>query len=422
MKVCIHRGTQEIGGSCVEIESQGQRIVLDIGLPLHGADADGPPLPPVQGFEHPDPGLLGVIISHAHLDHYGLAHLLPPKTPFLIGQAGENILRAAALFSPTGLGLNCATHLEDRQPIQLGPFAITPFLVDHSAYDAYAILVQADGRSLFYTGDLRAHGRKGALFEKLLREPPSQVDVLLMEGTTVGRPDAEKGFATEAELEHAMVEVFKQMAGMALVWCSGQNIDRLVTVFRACRRAGRQLIIDMYTAEILRATGNANVPQADWDFIKVFLPQSQKRRIKAAGAFDVANRYGKEDRIFSEKLAAAAPKSVMIFRPSMMADLDQAKCLNGAGLVYSMWSGYLRDEKNRPLLQWVADRQIPLVECHTSGHASVEDLQRLRRCFASAPVVPIHTQHADRFVKLFGNVQFRKDGQWWTVQKATVVF
>jgi type II secretory pathway component GspD/PulD (secretin) len=31
-----------------------------------------------------------------------------------------------------------------RRPIVLGPFTITPFLVDHSAYDAYAILVEAD--------------------------------------------------------------------------------------------------------------------------------------------------------------------------------------------------------------------------------------------------------------------------------------
>jgi hypothetical protein len=34
MKVCIHRGTNKIGGTCVEIESQGKRIVLDVGLLL----------------------------------------------------------------------------------------------------------------------------------------------------------------------------------------------------------------------------------------------------------------------------------------------------------------------------------------------------------------------------------------------------
>ena len=38
MRICIHRGAHQIGGSCVEVESQGQRLLLDLGLPLplHG--------------------------------------------------------------------------------------------------------------------------------------------------------------------------------------------------------------------------------------------------------------------------------------------------------------------------------------------------------------------------------------------------
>ena len=34
MHVCIHRGSKQIGGSCVEVESRGQRILIDLGLPL----------------------------------------------------------------------------------------------------------------------------------------------------------------------------------------------------------------------------------------------------------------------------------------------------------------------------------------------------------------------------------------------------
>ena len=70
MKACIHRGTKEIGGTCVEVESQGMRIVLDVGVPLDVADPDQFDLHPVKGFEKPDPSLLGVVISHPHQDHY----------------------------------------------------------------------------------------------------------------------------------------------------------------------------------------------------------------------------------------------------------------------------------------------------------------------------------------------------------------
>ena len=40
MRVCIHRGTKEIGGTCIELEAQGQRLVLDVGLPLNGRHND----------------------------------------------------------------------------------------------------------------------------------------------------------------------------------------------------------------------------------------------------------------------------------------------------------------------------------------------------------------------------------------------
>jgi ribonuclease J len=413
MRACIHRGTKEIGGTCVEVESQGKRIVLDIGVPLDVADPDQFELPPVNGFQQHDPSLLGVIISHPHQDHYGLAYRLPKETLFLIGKAAQSILDAASLFSPSGTALQNVLYLEDRNPIVLGPFTITPFLVDHSAYDSYAVLIEAEGKGLFYTGDLRAHGRKGTLFEKLLRLPPAPVDVLLMEGTTVGRAD--QGFPSETELEARFVELFRQTVGMPLVCCSSQNIDRLVTIVRACIKTKRTFIIDMYTAHVLRATGNERLPQAHWDCIKVFLPTSQKLRIIDKAAFEVSESY-KNWRIYPQELAAVAPHSVMLFRPSMIRDLEKAQCLDGARLIYSLWSGYLEQERSKRFVEWTQGRAIPLVHCHTSGHASVKDLQRLRQAFPEAVVVPIHTNQPDKFSEFFANVQFRQDGEWWNIE------
>ena len=84
MRVCIHRGTKEIGGTCVEIESGQVRIVLDIGLPLNSEYPDVD-LPDVKGFLDSDSTLLGIFISHAHLDHYGLTKKLKTGAPVYIG-------------------------------------------------------------------------------------------------------------------------------------------------------------------------------------------------------------------------------------------------------------------------------------------------------------------------------------------------
>ena len=239
MKVCIHRGAHQIGGTCVELECQGKRLVLDVGVPLDAGDPATVEMPDVKGLSSGDPALLGIVISHPHQDHYGLASRVPKGTPFLMGAATEHILAAAADFTPSGGTFEDVIHLTDRKTIELGPFRITPYLMDHSAYDAYAVLVEAGGQRLFYTGDLRGHGRKARLFERLVKHPPGDVDVLLMEGTTITRSGTDEGFATEDDLEAEMMGIFARTAGMPLVWCSGQNIDRLVTVFRAAKRVGR---------------------------------------------------------------------------------------------------------------------------------------------------------------------------------------
>jgi ribonuclease J len=414
MKVCIHRGAKQIGGTCIEIESQGKRLVLDVGMPLDTDDPAKAELPAVSGFDKEDPSLLGIIISHPHADHYGLANRVPKTTTFLMGEAAERILAASAVFTPSGGSFVNVIHLVDRQPIPLGPFVITPFLMDHSAYDSYAVLVEADGKRLFYTGDLRAHGRKAKLFERLVSHPPPNVDVLLMEGTTIKRQGTDEGFQTESDLEKDLSQIFRDTPGMPLVWCSGQNIDRLVTVFRAAKQTGRQFIVDMYTAHILNATGNQKLPQADWAGMRVFLPKFQKQRIIRNQEFELSATY-KHSRIYPEDLAAAAKHSVMLFRPSMQIDVESASCLEGACLVYSMWDGYLADEKTKKALAWLEDRGVHMHKCHTSGHASVKDLQRLRTAFQSAVLVPIHTAQPELFQETFGNVQVCDDGHWWAV-------
>ena len=60
----------------------------------------------------------------------------------------------------------------DHIPFELGPFTIMLFLTDHSAFDAYSLLIEANGKRVFYSGDLRAHGRKARLVEDLIRHPP----------------------------------------------------------------------------------------------------------------------------------------------------------------------------------------------------------------------------------------------------------
>jgi ribonuclease J len=275
MRIRIHRGARQIGGTCIEIESQGRRILLDLGLALDAYPSNDA-LPRVRGLTGKDPELLGLFVSHPHLDHYGLASKIQNNSiPILMGEAAIRIIEAANRFVPNKYNFPSTIRIKHKTPIRLGPFTLTPFLVDHSAYDSYALLVEADGKRLFYSGDFRGHGRKGKLFEKMLSDPPKDIDILLMEGTTLGRQKQEK-YRSESEVEQRFTQIIHDTKGIVLVWCSGQNIDRLVSVFRACRRSGRQFIADMYTASVLQASENPNLPQPGYSDFRIFLPISQR--------------------------------------------------------------------------------------------------------------------------------------------------
>jgi ribonuclease J len=412
MRVRIHRGTQEIGGSCLELEAQGARLLLDLGLPLEADPDDATVHPRISGLDGKG-DLLALVLSHGHLDHYGLAHLAGPDLPVALGAATHRILQAAAPFVPRPWLPRNPIEFASGDTLTFGPFRVTPVLVDHSAYDAHALLVEAGGERLFYSGDLRAHGRKAALFERLIADPPAHIDLLLLEGSSLGRLDPGERFSSESEVEGRFVDLFREGEGLALVAASAQNIDRVVSLYRACKRTGRTLILDLYAAEVLRAAQNPNIPQSDWPQVAVYVPHYQRVRIKQTGRFDLLERH-KAKRIYPEELAALAPQAALLFRPAMLRDLDRADCLAGARAIWSQWEGYLAQERGQALLRELGERSIPLAHAHTSGHACLPDLQRLAAAIRPKRLVPIHTFEAARFPEHFGPaVAVKSDGDWW---------
>ncbi len=100
MRVCIHRGAHEVGGSCIEIEHEGARLVLDVGLPLNIGFGDNYALPGVRGLREGDPSIVGLILSHGHPDHFGLVAEVHGSVPRYLGEATQRILQPTPAGSP----------------------------------------------------------------------------------------------------------------------------------------------------------------------------------------------------------------------------------------------------------------------------------------------------------------------------------
>ena len=416
MRVRIHRGAREVGGNCVEVEARGVRMLLDLGLPLGSADGAASPLPPVQGLDGFDPSLVGVLLSHIHADHCGLAHQLPPGIPVGIGARSNAILRAAEYFSPHARAFTAPRwSLEDGKVLEVGPFRVTPYLVDHSAFDAFALLLESEGRRLLYTGDLRAHGWKGRLFERLARRVPKPVHVLMLEGTHVREDLPEAPGPTEADVVRECTDLFRATSGIAFVVHSAQNVDRLVTIWKAARGAGRKLAIDLYSAAVANACGVDSIPRPGFPGVAVYVPEWQRRLVGRTKEFERVDGV-REIRVFGDRELKARPNAFVVAGGEhAVRDLEREGLVRDSVVVWSLWKGYLDEPGRFDLRKFVESRGGRFELVHSSGHAYVEDLQTLARNIAPERVVPIHTFAPGRFGALFDKVAVQPDGSWWEV-------
>ena len=67
---------------------------------------------------------------------------------------------------------------------------------------------------------------------------------------TSGKPVWQTGAMGEG-VEKKLVDLFRDRNELFFIACSSQNIDRIVSIYRACLRTNRIFVIDPYTALIL---------------------------------------------------------------------------------------------------------------------------------------------------------------------------
>lgn len=426
MNLIIHRGTREIGGSCVEVSGASSRILVDFGIPLVSAELKPFDsnllksksiselkfkgiLPDIKGlYKREEKGVDGILLTHSHLDHYGFLQFVNPEIPVYASLGASLLIEISNIFIPTKVGKLNTRLIKHKKEFNIGDFTVTPFLVDHSAFDAYAFLIEAGGKRLFYSGDFRAHGRKGVLFKQMVENPPENIDCLLMEGSALGREDGQ--YKTEAAVEKRLVEVLKERKNITFIFASAQNIDRIVSAYRACLRTGSIFVIDVYAAFILDKLKEVSrgLPQFDWKNARVKYINAHAKALEKAGLKKLLYVYNKR-KIEIDEINKEKNRILMFTRHNSVFPLILNKIKNAAGakLVYSMWEGYLTKE----FREFCKNKGLVIEYIHTSGHAAPDDLKIFAKAMKPKMLVPIHTFHADKYQELFDNVRLLEDGE-----------
>ena len=249
MKVTIHRGQNQIGGSIIEISSDTTKILFDIGLELD--DDKNKTKPDIKGL-FDTKGFDAVFVSHYHSDHLGLAYEIDKQIPLYMGEASTKIIHVSDNYKSIP-SIRVTGYLNHKKPSTIGDITVTPYLCDHSAFDSYMLMAECHGERILYTGDFRSNGRKS--FDGLLKQLPQNIDVLICEGTTLSRENYVS--ETEKALEERVLEAIKETTGPVFVLQSSMNIDRIVTMYRAAKRSYRIFLQDLYMSEITSVIGGS---------------------------------------------------------------------------------------------------------------------------------------------------------------------
>ncbi|GAB1431636.1 hypothetical protein MASR2M29_02610 [Spirochaetota bacterium] len=425
MRLTIHRGSNQIGGCITEIESNAYKIFIDFGEQLPGTEIKELNL--IDGLTCGDVSKSALFITHYHGDHIGKICDTVVDLPIYVGKTALeifNCLESRLSFIPDPKESEKHKKIVERiktiktfkalQKIKIGGITVTPLFIDHSAFDAYMLIVEVDNKRILHTGDFRGHGfrRKGLI--PTLKSYAKNIDYIISEGSNIQRPNAT--IQTEYELQKDFELQFKNNK-YNFVLVSSTNIDRIFALYHASKNAKRCFVCDNYQTKILKIISENHKQYTnfyDIDFNQTTSP---------VGRFIVLKRRGRNPLSFNGKLKPYLEKNgfCMLIRANdaFKPILEEYSKSDKAKIYYSMWNGYLDSSKtafNESLCVFLKPYKFDYK--HTSGHA---DLKTLKAVFETVKpksgIIPIHTEAPEMFQELFNEqtIILLKDGDVFDV-------
>ena len=281
---------------------------------------------------------------------------------------------------------------KDCTPMQIGDLKVTAYPVDHSAFGAVAYLIELGGKRLFYTGDLRFHGRHSGMRERIVRDLRGKLDAMVIEGTNLGR-DA-SGLASEKAVETRAAEECLATSSLAMAAFSPQHLDRFVSFFRAAQASRRTFVCDHYMAATLYMMNLPELPKPSARGpLSVYFPSRRNRIEKLERRFRSAA-------VTLDEIGAAPQQFIMLARPSLIEDFGGV-LPSRTLLLYAMWAGYRQKPEWQAAEALIAKAGGKIIDCHASGHAHPEDLFKFVEDLQPKRIAPVHTvspqSYAERF-------------------------
>lgn len=244
-------GMGEIGMNCYAYgfgtPSDRQWILVDLGVKFGEETEPGIDivLPDLTFVETNRSRLIGIVLTHAHEDHLGAVPWLWQRlgkpvycTPFAAEVLRQKLIEADLLDEVPIKVLPLSSRFK------LGQFDLEFVSVTHSIPEPNALVIRTSSGTVFHSGDWkidRAPSIPPQLDETRLKQIGEEgVRALICDSTNVLR---EGHSPHECDVELALDAIITNAPRRVVVTTFGSHVGRIVSVARAARRLGREIII-----------------------------------------------------------------------------------------------------------------------------------------------------------------------------------
>ncbi len=246
-------GLEEIGRNCAAVEYKNDIVVIDIGLMfptenMHGIDYIIPDISPLHGKEK---NIKGVIITHAHYDHFGgVPHILPKLgNPPVYGSEFTMKLVEKRQTDFPNYAKPKVNIIKRAEKFRLGHFEIETFHVNHSVPNSFGVVVRTKAGSIAFTGDFKFDNNPvndlPADEEHLTKLGQSGITVLYSDSTGAERDGHSM---SESTIETNLEKIFEAHPNQRIIAATFSSmIDRLQQMMTVAEKFGRKVVVDGYS-------------------------------------------------------------------------------------------------------------------------------------------------------------------------------
>ena len=245
-------GLGEVGRNMMLLEYEKKILIIDVGfrLPEEGMPGIDYIVPNVNYLKGREKDILGIVFTHGHYDHIG-------AIPYLI----EKLKNPKMFASPLTRGIILKRQgdfpnlpkleinkVKGGSKIQLGPFKIEFFRINHNIPDNLGLFIETPIGNILHTSDFKFDPTPindlPTNFQKLRNF--SKRKVLLLMSDSTGAEEIGHSLS-EKEILQNLEEIFKDVRGRIIAATFSSLINRIQQIISLSEKYGRRVIIEGYS-------------------------------------------------------------------------------------------------------------------------------------------------------------------------------